>query len=276
MMKPSFSHRICALVDTLLVEPFTYLFPGSPTIEIPCAVSIFTPNAQFEPRHLPLQRSEEQKTSGRVRISRSDAKSCLVPIETEVGVQLALIHCDAPGITVDVLDTGDAMKPGWLVVQEVTLPDNQLSEPLDWPDDPRISTHLDQFAKAYSKEVATNCADGLREMRRTLARTSHANGVLSESQLTSHAISRLEIEIGLLGDAVARPDLPIWPLLCAVERCQAAFVTLVNDLDLDFGLHWSRQPGAWPSDRDSGYFGGLRMVEGEDARRRGLLTGQMQ
>ena len=271
-MTQTFSHRICALSDKLLVAPLARLLPGVSTIASPCAVSLFTPNAQFDPRLQPLQATEARRLSGRVRISQSDAQSFLVPVGTEEGVQLALFHRDAPGLKVQAVAPGDSMKPGWLVMQEVALSDAALSEPLDWPEDARLKPHLDRFAAAYAEEVARGCGAGLRALRRMLAELSHVNGVSSEAQLTSHAISRLEIEVRLLGDAVARPDLPAWPLLCAAERNQAAFDTLIRDLEFDLGLQW--QPGAWPETGESGYFGGLRMVEGEDARRRGLLVGQ--
>lgn len=270
---PSFGAEMAELCHRLVaVQLLTALgIQGAPG-DAPelLSLALFTPNAQFNPSVVSVSGRRVEggvEIDGRVRTGHGAARGSLVPIRIGPAVRLCLVDHEAAGARIQGM-AGAA--PAWLHLEGCFVSEARTSGPLSWPDDSRVARVLDGLGPAVARLAAEACGAGLRELRRVLASTECAGGVASQSQLVAHEISKFEIEVWLLGAAAVTPPADPWPLLCGALETIRTFVALTEDLDVEIGLDWSSVPGPWPTRADLGHLGGVRTVQGEDARRAGL------
>ncbi|NDW06017.1 hypothetical protein [Jiella pacifica] len=272
-----FGAAIDALGDRAMRARLRSLFPDRPETEMAFASAgtigfgLFTPNAQFDPAVVALIGEETPsgiRVSGRVMTSNRQAAATIAPVRMGERVHLALISPDRAAADPSHLEHPSG--PAYLDFDRHHLGVGRLSRSLNWPKDEAVVAALDAWSVATAGLVATSCGAGLRELRRRLAECRTPNGVASQSQLVSHDVTKLEIEISLLGDASAHPRSEPWLLLCAAARCQERFVGLVESLERELGFAWHDDGTPWPTRADLGHMGGRRMIEGVDAHRRGL------
>ncbi len=277
-MAASFADRMAELTHELLAKPLAGLLPANTATQLTgktLGTGLLTPNAQFDSTLIAIcaeTRAAGLVTSGRVRIDNVEAAASLVPAQVDDAVHLmAIDHLDE-GVRVMKSAKGGGARPGWLILTDYVVDPAKLSAPLKWPDSPALMALFDAYAAAMASHIGQSCSIGLQEARRRLAALQSRNGVASQSQLTAHQISKLESEVELVKDAAAFDACAPWPLLCAAEHVRCRFIQLLEELDSELGLDWPWDAVPWPAQADLGQLGGLRSIQGEDARRRRLVA----
>ncbi|UED83204.1 hypothetical protein [Streptomyces profundus] len=249
------------------------------------ALGLFTPNAPFavtEPtlRARPVGAGLTALT-GRFRYADGAAEITLATVwsEEDETLRLALLPHTLAGVR--LFGAGRAADRGWGEATDAALDGRALSRPVSWrPDGPLVPV-LDAYAWEFSRRSVTWSAKVVADLRRALANTGEGTGALSTSQYLAHELSRLEIELSLAAAAASfgaefKGEPPggesVGAVLAAGTELLWRTVRIAEDLSTELGL----VPGpvaeeGWPADVVQASFGGRRMVEGELARRMGLV-----
>lgn len=238
--------------------------------DLPTALAVFTPNAELA-WSVPPVRARWQGgrvvLSGRFRVG-FPAAAALVTAVTE------------DGATVLCLVTPAGAQPGWVELTSVEVQDVLVSSPLSASDITVLTGAVDDYAWVYAGTVQRHAARMVADLRRALASTVAGSQPLSASQYLAHELTRLDIELSMLGDA-ARSGAgfrgepaggqAVSAVLAACTDLAYRTAAVVEDFTTQLGL----PPPAdvsWSTEALQGHFGGRRMAEAELARRMGLLT----
>ncbi|MBW4721870.1 hypothetical protein [Saccharothrix obliqua] len=257
------------------VRPLLAEFRDHPTLvaaragRLPTALAAFTANAALawgEPAVHAREEGGRVVLAGRFRVAFPGAAAVVVTGFAD-GTRLCLVDLTARGVVV-----GDA---GWVDVTDVVVDPALVSGPVRVadPGGPLLRA-IDTCAWAYAGIAWRHATAVVADLRRVLAATATSGPVFSTSQLLAHELTRLDIELSLLGDALGEHGSRVVEVGGeAVVAVLAAATDLVHrtgavaaDLVADLGLP------AGPVTPD-GYFGGRRMVEAELARRMGVSGG---
>lgn len=276
-MTASFAHRMATITETVLARPLLELLPRATVDRLSdktLGTGLLTPNAQFDSTVVTTEAAmlgDDIVASGRIRVDNVEAHASILPIQIDDTVHLIAIHHHSDGVRVVQTSNGGGARPGWLTLTDYRVDPRAMSSAVSWPDEPILKQRLDEYAVAMAQHIGESCSVGLQEARRRLATLQAPNGVASQSQLTAHQISKLEIEVDLVKDSARHDIASPWPLLCAAEHARRNFIQLLEELDVELGLEWQWDAAPWPSQADFGQLGGLKSIQGEDARRRGLV-----
>ncbi|MCL7456336.1 hypothetical protein M8I35_03950 [Micromonospora sp. MSM11] len=268
------------------VRPLLDLLAGAghPTVaavragDLPCALALFTPDATLA---LPVPGVRARSgpdgfvLDGRYRYG-SPAGAALLVAEAADGPRLCLLRHDEPGVRTTGPDGW-----GWAELTGVTVDPALVSGPVSWhPAGPLLAV-VDAYAWAYAPVVAAHAAATVAQLRRELA--DPAVGVLAASQYLAHELTRLDIELALLSSAARfgprlRGGEAGGTAVVAVLTACATLTHRTAQVAADFATELGVPGGAAadPAWRVAvqAAFGGRRMVEGELARRMGLLAGR--
>ncbi|MFJ2189058.1 hypothetical protein ACIOJE_14055 [Kitasatospora sp. NPDC087861] len=263
---------------------------GVRTGRLTAALGLFTPNALFSlaaPTVRATLRAAEDGgrvvLHGRYRYATEDADLSVVGVALDGEARLALVRHDAPGVRLH--GAGRATGWGWADLDGVALAPTALSRPVDWSPTGLPAAVLDGYAWAFVRRAPAWPARVVADLRRVLATTGEGVEALSTSQELAHELSRLEIEISLAAAAArfgpgfkaGQPggQAALAVLLSCVDLARRA-ARLAEDLATELGLPNTPVDAAdWPADAVQALFGGRRVVEGELARRMGLIPAEV-
>ncbi|MFJ8005327.1 hypothetical protein [Streptomyces fagopyri] len=271
------------------VAPLLNLFDKDPhgfvegirTGRLRAALGLFTPNARFSLSHptvTAVRDGVDVLLDGRYRYAGEWADVAFVPLAIDGEVRLALLpHSPEARHS----DTSPADGYGWRVLSGVRLAAHALSRPVTFDADGPLAAVLDAFGWQFSRGSAELCARVVADLRRTLARSGEGTEALSTSQYVAHELSRLEIEISLASraaslGAVFKNEGPggqsAASVLLACTGLLWRTARMAEDLTTELGLPATDSGTGLTTASLQAYFGGRRMVEGELARRMGLLN----
>jgi len=271
------------------VLPLLDLFPNDrhPTVTavrdgaLPAALALFTPNAALA---MPVPAIQARRSNGdvlldgRCRYHHQATAVSLVAVGVDGGLRLCLVRHDGDGVRVGAIE--DPTEAGWIELTAAPIDTDLVSGPVSWEDE-ALTRVVDGYASAYVTLASRHATAVIAGLRRALAGAEAADTVLSSSQLLAHELTRLDIELSLLSTAADRlessrdgstpGDVPVVAALAAATDLAYRTAQVASDFATQFGLPTT---APWSTATLQGHFGGRRMVEGELARRMGLLAGR--
>jgi hypothetical protein len=308
LTSPGVDREIAADIDTGTSVPFmvavavtehrsavipllTLLAGGHPTVTAvragtrPTALALFTPGAALTRREPALRAnrsSDEFVLSGRFRYGFPAATASLVAVTDDTGppgsMRLCLLCHDTAGVRVH--GGGPGPEWGWAEVSDARVSDDLVSPPVSWDPDGPLVPVVDRYAWSYARLARAHAQRVVGDLRRALASAPPTMAALSTSQFLAHEVTRLEIELSLLGAAVHfGPDLRAEPpggpavaaVLAAVADLLYRMARTVDDYIAELGVApvLAADP-SWSAASVQAPFGGRRSVETEVAHRLGL------
>ena len=250
------------------------------------SLGLFTPNPEFSQTAAAIAGSITDGTvrlSGEVLVPSTRSDSTLVLVRVDGDDRLALVPHDLEGAEVggarSATTSSQPDRPRWLVLENAEVVPRLVSEPLDHDPSGMFVRSLDAYAGYWTLAVSVYATAGVQALRRA-ARTTRQGGVaFNSAQTVSMDITSIEIEAGLLSDAVqghfalAPGDTYRTPgsTLAAAGSCAVSRIaTLTADLVLVAGLECGgpfTEPGARLAQT---FLGGRLMTESALARDLGI------
>lgn len=155
-----------------------------------------------------------------------------------------------------------------------------MSPPLTKREMSALTGAVDSYAWVYADTVQRHAARVVADLRRALVNAGVGSQPLSASQFLAHELTRLDIELAMLGEAVqlgagfrAEPagGQAVAAVLAACIDLAYRTAVVCEDFVAQLGLP-PAPDASWTSEDVQAHFGGWRMAEAELARRMGLLT----